>query len=233
MEKKHYIIIAIVLLIAALLTYFLNREPSDAHKFVREYESINYDPIDDKEEVYIKVSVPEANPFIYKKAQDIVDMINNKETFIVYFGYSTSQYSRAVLPMLLEAARNTRTETIYYVDIKNIRLIKQVDKNGAAETIKIGTDAYYELLDLLDNVLDDYELESIDGKIITSGKNITAPTVVAIVNGEAKAMTSGISKKHTKANMEITDEIYQDSYNQFKEVLESINTNTCDNETSC
>ena len=59
---------------------------TDAIKFKEEYESIN------GEELYGKkareLTIPEKNPFVYATADEIVEMMDNDETFAVYFGLS-------------------------------------------------------------------------------------------------------------------------------------------------
>ena len=109
-------------------------------------------------------------------------------------------------------------------------------KDDKLETTKRGTKGYYELLKLLDNVIDDYTVTNDEGEeISTQEKRIFAPTVVAIVNGQAEKATDGISDKQTDGYMELTDKMNKESYNKFKCVINCLieEQNICKNDSKC
>ena len=112
----------------------------------------------------------------------------------------------------------------------------ELDSNNNAITKKKGSNDYYELLKVLDDVLEDYELTDEDGKKIKNDeKRIYAPNIVAIVDGKPSKLTSGVSSKQTDAYMELSDDIKEDMYNNIKEVLEVVidTKNSCDFNSAC
>ena len=151
-----FVAFAIVYIFSELYSESEVPEPviTDAIKFKSEYEAVNGEKQGDY--TVRKLSISEENPFIYSSAEEIVKKINNNETFVVYFGFATCPWCRSVLPSLIDSAKDNNVDVIYYVDVLNIRNKYELDENNkAVETVK-GSDAYYELLTLLDSVLDEY-----------------------------------------------------------------------------
>ena len=197
------------------------KEITDAEKFKEEYESVNGKEIYEKKAR--KISISKNNPFIYKNAKDIVEMMEQDETFLVYFGFNTCPWCRSVIEELIHVAEDNKIEKIYYVDVKDIRDIKEVNEKGKIETTKEGTKAYYELLEKMDSVLDDYTLTNDDEEISANEKRIYAPNVVAVVNGKAKEMSTGTPDSLKDPYQELTEEIRKDIYNEFKCIVKCIN----------
>lgn len=213
-----------------------NIEETDAIKFKEEYEKLN-GTIREKDGKTIRsIDITKDNPFKYKTDDEIVQSINNKETFIVYFGFNDCPWCRSVVPTLIEVAKDLKIDDIYYVDVKEIRDEIQLDSENKAVTKTKGSDGYYKLIEALDNVLDDYELKSDDGeKIKTGEKRIYAPNIVAVVDGKALKLTSGISSKQTDAYMELSDDIKEDMYDNIKKVLEIVieTKSSCEFNSAC
>lgn len=205
-------LIVIILLLASGCG---TKEESDAARFKREYEEYNNQiSITGKE--YRTVNIKEDNPMVYKTAGQIVSAIKNSDTFLVYFGFSTCPWCRSMIENLIKAAQDENIETIYYVDVYDIRDVLAVDENGNIKTLENGSSDYLELIDLLKDVLSDYTLTDNDGKVINTGeKRIYAPNVVYIKNGKAVGITSGNSNLQTDSYMDLTDEILNDSYNMI------------------
>lgn len=232
MRKKMLIISSIIVIILGGIFVFLNidEKNSDAIKFKEEYECLNGKINEKNNKEYRMLSISEDNPFIYKEADDIVEMINNNETFAVYFGFDSCPWCRSVVSTLIEVAKDAGIEKIYYVDVKEIRDTIVINNDGEFETIKEGTDGYYKLIELMDNVLGDYTLTDLDGNVVyTNEKRIYAPNVVVVIDGVAKYLESGISEKQTDGYMELTDEMKEDTYNKFDNFLEYMykEQNTC------
>ena len=163
-------------------------------------------------------------------------MIDNKETFVVYFGFAKCPWCRSVLPTLIDVSKKQKLDTVYYVDIYNIRDILSVDENGSLITQRKGTDDYYKLLTYLNDVLDDYKITDDNGnKLKINEKRIYAPNVISVVNGKAAKMTTGISKKQTDPYMKLTSEMKQETYNDFNCVIKCVieNKTTCTKEKQC
>ena len=219
--KKLFIIIVIIFSLVGCS----NKEEvkDDSIKFKEEYESLNDKKTSYGDYYYRSLDIDSDNPIIYKSASDVLEMIDKKDSFAIYFGFSDCPWCRSVIETLLEVSNELDINNIYYVNIKDIRDTLKIDDNGEVITSKEGTGDYYKLLDKLSNVLDDYTLTDKDGnEISTNTKRIYAPNIVAIVDGVATKMTTGISNKQTDAYMELSDEIKNDSYDMIKCTLECL-----------
>ncbi len=208
---------------------------SDAVKFKEEYESLNGTVSASGKEIR-SITIDKDNPMIYKSADDIVKMIENKETFVVYFGFPACPWCRSVLPTLLDVSKDLGLDKIYYVDVLEIRDTLKVNDNKEVVVDKKGTDAYYKLLELLDNVLSDYNLSDSEGnKVEANEKRIYAPNVVGIFNGKALELTTGISSLQTDGYMDLTDEMIKETEGLFRCVIKCVldSNPTCSIDKAC
>ena len=200
---------------------------SDSLRFKEEYESLNgQETKDDKK--YRELDIPSNNPFVYTSAKEIVKMMDNKESFVVYFGFESCPWCRSVISTLIEVAKDNSVDKIYYVNVKNIRDVLEV-KNGKVVTKNKGLDAYYDLLDRFDSVLKKYELtvkdeDDEEKKIDTKEKRIYAPNVISVVDGKPTKLTTGISEDLKDPYGKLTDEMLEESYKKFDEVLKEIDS---------
>lgn len=209
----------VVLLVFSIVGCDKKEVKSDAQKFKEEYESYNTQ-ISGSGKEYRSVSIAEDNPMVFKEAGDIVTAIENKETFFVYFGYSTCPWCRSMIEVLIKAAKDREIDTIYYVDVHDIRDVLAINENGEIVVLDSGSEDYLKLLDLLSDVLEDYTLTDDEGNTVNTGeKRIYAPNVVYVEKGEAISLTSGTSELQTDAYMELTDEILDDSYEMIIELF--------------
>lgn len=221
MKKKIVILLLIVISLVGL-TACSKKEKSDALKFKEEYEKINNEKTS-YGTINREVSISKDNPFIYKSAEEINEMIENKETFAVYFGFAACPWCRSVIETLIETAKEKGLDTIYYVDVYDIRDQLKLDDNGSVVVDRKGSDAYYKLLENLDNVLTDYTLTDSDNNSVATGeKRIFAPNVVSIINGKASLLATGISEKQTDPYAELTPEIKKDTKDAFVKVINQV-----------
>lgn len=240
-RNKLYILFAIIFMLFASFCVYKLSAPSDgkmtdAIKFKNEYESLNNKIRENSDKKIRSIDIPKDNPFVYAEASDIIKMINQEESFIVYFGFPDCPWCRSVVPTLLKVADDYNIDKIYYVNVKEIRDTIELDSNGETITTKQGTDDYYKLLDLLNNVLEDYKLKNKDNESVSIGeKRIYAPNIITIIDGEAKEMTSGISDLQTDGYMELNEEMKTDMYNKIKCIVKCLNDsqNTCSIKSSC
>lgn len=236
--KRRSILVIIAIVILLIITgcsYDKKEEKADSLKFKEEYESINGDIIEGTDYKVRTLNIPEDNPIVYAEANDIISMMDNNETFVVYFGFNSCPWCRSVLPVLLDVAKDLNLKKIYYVDVKDIRDRLDVDEDGNIITVKEGSEGYIGLLARLDDVLEDYILE-VDGKEIeTEEKRIYAPNVVSIVNGKAKELETGISDELDDPFMKLTDKIKKETYNKFKCSIKCVleNKNSCSSKHAC
>ena len=212
------------------------QEKTDAIRFKEEYENLNNEKTNYGDYYYRELDIDKENPFIYKSAKDIIEMIDNKETFVVYFGFSSCPWCRSVIPNLIDVANLLEIQTIYYVDVSEIRDTLKLDVNKEIITSKEGTKDYYKLLEKLDNLLDDYTLADEEGnEINTNKKRIYAPNIVSIVDGVPTKMTTGISDLQTDAYMDLTEEMKLESFDKIKCTIECTKekTNVCMSDKKC
>lgn len=236
MKRSFLVVLAVILLLVITGCSYVKEEKVNINKFKEEYESVNGTKIDGTGFKHRNVKIPEDHPFVYKSANDIITMMDNGETFVVYFGFAQCPWCRSVLPTLIEVADELGVKEIFYVDVSEIRDNYSIDEAGDVVLTKEGSEGYIGLLNRLDNVLDDYTLTDEDGKEIKVGeKRIYAPNVVSIVSGKPKELETGISDMQDDAFMELTDDMKKDTYNKFKCALKCVleNKNTCSSKNAC
>lgn len=225
MKKVVKGLLVIVLVIGFAIACAENKDnnKTDAIRFKEEYESINGEFLESIGSTTREISIPEENPMIYKTADEIVDAINDKETFIVYFGFKECPWCRSMISTLIQVANDLNVESIYYVDVKDIRDTLVINKKGKVEVSKEGTESYQELLVLLDDVLENYTLKDEEGNSVETGeKRIYAPNVVAIKDGEAIKLDMGISEAQTDAYQELTNDMKNEMYQKLECLLSCI-----------
>lgn len=239
MNKKRNIFLGIgfVLLIVLVALYFWTdqKQQNDAILFKKEYEALN-NTIREKDGKKIRsITIEKKNPIIYANEEDIIKKINNKDTFLIYFGFAECPWCRSVLPNLIKAANDLNLTEIYYVDVLEIRDVIEANENKEPITTTKGSDGYYELISLLADVLDDYTIKNGDETISTGEKRIFAPTVVAVVEGKATQATDGISEKQNNGYMKLTEEMNKESYQKFECIIKCITQNSkiCTSNKAC
>jgi thiol-disulfide isomerase/thioredoxin len=226
--KKIFTIILIMML-TLTLTGCSDKpvEKTDALKFKEEYEKQNGVKNEKYNVTTRTLNIPEDNPMVYATAEEIVTKIENKETFVVYFGFSDCPWCRSVVEELIHVAKDLNVEKLYYVDVKELRDVKELDEDNNVITSKEGDKHYMELLNKLDSVLDDYTLTDKDGNEISAGeKRIYAPNVVGVANGIPTELETGESEKLTNPYDELTDEMRKETYNKLKCVFKCFEDNT-------
>lgn len=234
---KKILILTFILINFTLITACSKEQPqTDALKFKQEYETLN-DQLNSKtNQPYRSITIPEDNPIIYQTASEIVDKIDQQETFVVYFGFASCPWCRSIVPNLLEAATSLGLSQIYYVDVQNIRDTITLDEANQPVTEQEGSTAYYELLEKLDPVLESYTLTTNTNEVIETGeKRIYAPNIVAIIDGVATNLTDGISSKQTSSTMELTADMNSESLDKIKCAIECVVTSkeVCAAKTKC
>ena len=215
----------ILLLITLVLLTSCAKKETDANKFKKEYENKNSEEIIAGEN-YRKLDISKSNPFVYSSGDEIVNKIENKETFYVYIGSSKCPWCRSVIEKFIEIANLNNIDKVYYIDIwgddheEILRDKYTLDENNKPQKKVAGTESYYKLLNYFDEFLTDYTLTTAKGKTVKVGeKRIFAPTFVYIEEGTVKKLVTGISDKQTTYNAELTNEILDDEAKTFKEFL--------------
>ena len=219
MKKKVFLIL---ILFISLFVTGCSANNKDALKFKEEYEKINGDKTSYSDNKYRTLKIDKNNPYVYSSAKEILEKINNKETFYVYFGSSYCPWCRSVIEKSIESAQKNNIKKIYYVDIWNgfhneiLRDTYKLNDKNEAEKEKNGTKEYYKLLEKFDNLLEDYTLTTDDGEEVKVGeKRIFAPGFIYVENGVAKRITSATSENQKDADAKLTKEILKDEEKSF------------------
>ena len=55
---------------------------------------------------------------VYTTPKEVIDKINNKDLFVVYFGDSKKNENRQIVESLLESAKEKEVDKIYYIDTR-------------------------------------------------------------------------------------------------------------------
>ena len=211
---KKIVLTTIILLSLFLLTGCVDKT-TDAYKFKEEYESIN-NKDNGHGNKYRELNIPVDNPFIYQTPEELLERVDKKETFIVYFGFKECPWCRSILEELINSAKDKNVDKIYYVDVKDIRDVKELDDENNIITTKEGNKAYMELVERFSEVLSDYTLTKDNEKISTGEKRIYAPNIIAVSNGKAIQLEEGLPEDFTDPYSKLTDEVKKYTYNKFK-----------------
>ena len=219
----------ILLVIAAMLVLAgCTGGSKDALAFKEDYEKLNGQETASGK-LYREITIDPDNPFVYADCADIVKMMDEGQTFIVYFGANWCPWCRSVLPTFISKAKENKINTVYYVDLKpdndeekEIRNVYAVDENGVIYRSHEGTEAYNQFIKKAAAVLADYQrsdVESLDGTEWEGEKRVGAPNFVLVVNGEAVDMTLGISLQQDDPYMELTADILEDVADIFQKLM--------------
>ena len=216
--------------------FILSACSNDALKFKKEYEDMN-GVVNASGKEHRTVSIPEKNPFVYATDAKIVEMIENDETFYVYFGSTLCPWCRSVIEKFIEVANEKEITKVYYVDIWDsegneiMRDKYKVNDDGSLELVVEGTEAYKKLLAYFDSLLYEYNLTANEKKISTGEKRIYAPNFIYVEKGEAKNLVEGISDKQKDARETLTTEMLEDEEKVFEEFLKD--SDTCKIDSKC
>ena len=229
MKKK---IMLIALLLVAVFTLTSCNKSKDAITFKNNYESLN-GTTNKNGKAYRDVTLPKNNPIIISSAEEIVKMIEDEESFYVYFGSKLCPWCRSVIEKAIEIANMNGIDKVYYVDIWDeegneiLRDKYTLDDDGKPTKTIDGTESYEKLLSYLDNVLTDYTY-TIDDKTLSYGeKRIYAPTFIYVAKGKAIRMTTGISDKQMDSREKLTAEILKDEETKFADFFLNICDESC------
>ena len=216
------IIFIVVVIICTILYLLPTKATKDELKFKKEYESINNKLNEKTNKKNRELTIPEKNGVEYLTAKEMLEKIDNKDTFIVYFGFADCPWCRSIIETLITTMKDNGIKDIYYVDIKEIR-DEYLVKNGYLIKQKEGTKDYYKLLKKLKGVLENYEVKDENGNKVSTGETrIYAPNIVGIKDGKAVIMETGISDEEKDPYMKLTDDIKKDTKKQIEKVINKI-----------
>mgnify|MGYP004530266687 FL=1 len=221
-------VLAAIVLVLNIQKVITNNSQTDGIKFKEEYEKLNGKK-NDQGKKYREITIDSKNKIVYKTTEEVLDLIDKKKSFVLYFGFDTCPWCRSVVPTLASVSKELNQE-VYYTDVKDIRDTFELDDDNKPKLVKKGSKDYSRLLEKLEPVLEDYTLTDSDNNEIKVGeKRIYAPSIVSVIDGKAKELTTGISDKQTDGYMKLTKEMEKETYNKIKKVLKQVSdkNNTC------
>ena len=230
-NMKKIITVISILIIIVSLTGCGKTKKTDALKFREEYMSLNGEK-NDYGKKNRSITIPKENPFIYQTAEELVERIEKKESFLVYFGFAKCPWCRSMIENLVDLSRAYNI-TVYYVDVLEIRdTIEYVD--GELKTTKEGDENYMKLIELYGDVLDDYKVKNGEESVETGEKRIYAPNVIAVIDGKAKEKVEGISEELQDPYGEITEAMQEVSVKQLECIFKCVEeAGVCTGPASC
>lgn len=217
-EKKNttVILIALILVVLALaggIYLFIGNKDKDALKFKTEYQELN-GTTSKSGSKYLELNIDKDNPIKYISAKEALEVLKS-DSAIIYAGAPWCPWCRNAVPVILELAKKKKVDTIYYLELDDIKSNFEIEDGELKKTVD-GTDDYYELLDALGDRLDDYILKDSDGKEYdTKEKRIYMPYLISVRNGRIvgdKIGTVSLNENQTSYDL-LTDE-------QRKELLD-------------
>ena len=221
MKKVSIVILSLVILISLCGCNKTREATESSLAFKTEYEALNGKE-NSAGKVHRTVNITDNNPYEKVTPEKLIEMIDNKETFYVYFGDPLCPWCRSVIEKSIEVADQLNIDKIYYIKIWDeegnevFRSKYTLDKKNKPELVTPATDEYYTITRAFSNVLKDYTLKTSDGEEINIGeKRIYAPNYVYVENGKANKLVSGISDKQTDSRSELTKEILDDEEKIF------------------
>lgn len=200
----------------------------DSVKFKEEYESLNDKTKENSENGYLKVNIDVKNPVKYAEYEEVKEIITNG-TGVIYFGFPECPWCRNAVPVLLESAKNTGLDTIYYFNALSIRDKKHLDDNGEIIVDDEGTKEYKELVKLLYEHLDVYE-----GLNDDSIKRLYFPSVLFVKDGKIIGFHSGTVESQEDPSIGLTEkqkEELKEIYSNY--MLETLGTICTESSTKC
>lgn len=171
---------------------------------------------------YRTVNIDENNKIVFSTPKEVLNMINNGETFYLYVGDKMCPWCRSVIEKAIEVSLNKGVDKIYYLNIwddehNEILRDKYEVKDGELVKTVPGAEEYKDFLVKFDNLLKDYKVTVDEKEYDTLEKRIYAPNFFYIEKGEAVRMVTGISSLQTQSNQELTKEILEDEEKIFNE----------------
>ncbi len=223
------IILGIVLISFAYIKDEKNIIKDDGKVVKEEYEKLNNIVNENNQKTYPTVNIREDNVFKKTSEDEIVDIIKN-QTAVIFFGFNTCPWCRNLINVLDEAAKQTNIAKIYYLDVLDIRDELELDEDNNVIVKKQGTSAYYQILELLHDQLDDYTLKNKNNEQInTNEKRLYSPTVVTVKNGKILKIHVGTVSSQKDAYAPLKENEKQELLNILTQMIEEITSPTCEN----
>ena len=219
--KKKVLLFSLVFIFAFMLTGCGNKAGLE---FKKEYESLNGTTNKSGKE-HRTVTIDERNPYVKVTPEEIIKMLDKKETFYLYVGDSLCPWCRSAIEKSIEVAKKNKIKKIYYIEIWDdegteiLRDKYEIVDRQLVKTVE-GTESYKKLLTAFDELLSNYNVTDDKGNTVSTGeKRIYAPNYFYIKDGKAVKLINGYSSLQKYSREELTKEMLDDEEKQFNELF--------------
>jgi hypothetical protein len=236
MRKSAVIIVIIVSMFSIFIGYRYFRDDNvvvneNAKRFKTEYESLNNKINESNGKEYPLVKITNESVVKYSSYDEILEVLKTG-TGVIYLGYPECPWCRTLVPIMLSAASEAELETIYYLNIKEDRDLLMLDSNKEIIVEKEGNKKYFQLVDALSDILEEYVLTDSDGNTVDTGKKrIFVPLLVYVKNGEIIGHHLGTLDAQEDPYVELSDrqqeELLLDLINNFSVVSGVVCDDAC------
>lgn len=233
MINKKNILITIILILVIIGSVFLvyntfiknknikeNKKAlqENSNQFKKDYELLNGTKDDKGNLKYIDISLPETNPFKYATINEVLELLKNG-TGILYIGMPECNWCRNMLPILIEAANETKTDTILYYNPKQIRTDN--------------TSEYQEIVSLLNPYLstDTTTQKETDTNFDKNKKRVYMPDVYIIKNGKILGNHAVTLDSQKDSKIALNESQHQELKTIYKDLMLKLsNSNVCEDD---
>lgn len=203
--RKKILIVSIIIILLSPITYFsFFNKKSNSKRFKKEYEILNK-----SKNKYPYIKIPLNNRIKYATVDEILKILNNG-TGTIYIGSSSSVYSRNIINVLLNVAKDNHLKEIYYLNIDEVCDISNLNQTTGVIS-KCNDDK--KVLSL------QKKLQSIiyDDKIKQKPDNFfIVPTVIFVLNGTV----TGINIRSVPTHTDPYSELVQSQIDGLKEIYD-------------
>jgi predicted bacteriocin transport accessory protein len=187
-----------VVFVSFLLFMITGCTSPDGKKFKKEYEELNSVKQEDGTYKYTTLDIDANNPIKYLTIDEVFEFFDSGTGFI-YLGRPACPWCRRAIPVMLDAAKENKLNTIYYYDIEQIR-----------------NDNTNEYKKLVDTVTQSEEDEDFDPTL----KRIVVPDFYTVKDGKIVAHHQNTVESHVSHKDALTNDQIKELKNIFKEMFE-------------
>lgn len=97
-------VLATIVLVLNIQKVISNNSQTDGINFKEEYEKLN-DKKNDQGKKYREITIDSKNKMVYKTTEEVLNLIDKKKSFVLYFGFDTCPWCRSVVPTLASISK--------------------------------------------------------------------------------------------------------------------------------
>lgn len=189
--------------------------------FVEEYE-IRNGKTNASGKVHRTIHIPEDHPFEKITPEQLVEKLDQKETFYLYVGDSMCPWCRSVIETAIKKANEYQVDKIYYIKIwdeEGNEIFRDKFTDNCEEAVRIvePTEGYLRLLEACDSLLEEYYVSGEETECLyeTGEKRIYAPSFFYIEKGIGIKITDGTPEDQEDPRAELTTSQRQEQEAKF------------------